>query len=477
MLSARIFHSRIHGDTVTRKEKIFGYFLGPIGVSLMGAFLTSYLNVYFTDVLGIGAIGGGLFLSALPLVSNLITALAALLMGRIVDRTVSPQGKARPWILLAAPVLVASLLLLFTVPDGSNWLRAGWILLSYLLYYAVGNVAYSTSHSLMLPLSTTDLSQRNSLSLLVNAVAMASGSLVAVIFPSLVIPRLGVDRSAWLTVVLIIAAVTLPLLLLEYYYTRERVTETQRDPGKTLLATTPMESRAYQAPSLTMKQQLRLCLRSRQWIIYVLYLLISQLFNLLANASIFYYCNWVLGTYNDGITQVLFYAIGNAPLGVGIFLCQPLCRWLGRKRAMMYGFLLAAIGCLLCLLNPTSLPLVLLGQLIKSVGLIPSTFLVTTLMADALDDVEHTTGQRCDGFSSSIFAIIGTLAGGAATAIFNFCLTHLGYLTPAAAGNVLTQNEAIRGFFSFCALGAPLISSLLLAALLKCAIRGDRRNQ
>ena len=461
MLSSRIFHSRIKSDQITGKEKFFGYFLGPVGFSLMISFLGSYLNVYFTDVLSLGSIGNGIFLSTLPLVSTILTVFTTLRMGRLVDQTKSPQGKARPWILLSAPILILGYVLLFTSPDNNHLLTGAWIFLAYLLFYSIGNVSYNAGHSLMLPLSTANITKRSQLSPIVNAVGMVSGTMIAVIFPSMIIPRLGVNHSAWFTVAITIAIIALPLIFIEYYYTRERVSETTQ--------------KTYADP-LSFWKQLRLCFRSRQWLFYFLYILISQLLNLLSNASIFYYCNWVLGSYNDGITQVLFYAIGNAPLGIGVFLCQPLCRIFGRKRAMMYGFLLSAVGCILCLLNPTSLPLVLLGQFIKATGLIPSTFLVTTLLADALDDVERTTGRRLDGFSSSIFSIMGTLAGGAATAIFNFFLTRLGYIPPIATstlGVIPSQPASVQGFFIFCVLVAPLISSLLLAFLMKASLKAE----
>lgn len=55
----------------------------------------------------------------------------------------------------------------------------------------------------------------------------------------------------------------------------------------------------------------------------MLYMIIYNLFNFLSSYSIFYYCNWVLGTYNDGITQALFYGLGNAPLGAWNFSLYP----------------------------------------------------------------------------------------------------------------------------------------------------------
>ena len=61
----------------------------------------------------------------------------------------------------------------------------------------------------------------------------------------------------------------------------------------------------------------------------MVYVIIIQIVNALFSAGTFYYCNWVLGSYNDGYTQALFYALGQAPLGIGILLCTPVCRKFG----------------------------------------------------------------------------------------------------------------------------------------------------
>ena len=132
---------------------------------------------------------------------------------------------------------------------------------------------------------------------------------------------------------------------------------------------------------------------------------------------------------------------------------------------MMYGFLLAAAGCLLCVCNPLSLPLVLAGQFIKAVGLIPSAYMVTTLLADALDDVEEKSFRRCDGFSSSVFNIITTVSAGIALCIFNFFLTRLGYQAPGA-GILPVQNSGVQGFLIFSALGSQVLCYIILAVLM-----------
>lgn len=184
----------------------------------------------------------------------------------------------------------------------------------------------------------------------------------------------------------------------------------------------------------------------------------------LAGNSVFYYCNWVLGSYNDGYTQMLFYALGNAPLGFGVFLCQPLVKKLGRKKSIQLGYVVAAIGIGICLLNPYSLKYVLIGQVVKSTGLIPSTFLTSTLLADALDDVEAVTGERIDGVSSAVYNVIGTITVGIALCILNFGLSHLGYQAPGR-NYIPKQCDAVKNFLIIIAIGAQIIVYPVLAIL------------
>jgi len=198
----------------------------------------------------------------------------------------------------------------------------------------------------------------------------------------------------------------------------------------------------------------------------MLYMVLTQVIGCLSNASTFYYCNWVLGTYNDGFTQMFFYAVGNAPLGFGIFICAPICKWLGKKRAMQIGYVVATLGTILCVCNPHSLILVLLGQIIKSIGLIPSTFMLTAMLGDALDDVEYKTGVRCDGFSSSVFNVILTLATGVSLCILNLGLTQLGYIAPTDGSVLPVQTDLIQDFFTFCAIGCQTLIYPIIVLLL-----------
>ena len=233
LLSGRIFNSKVHSKNVEGKEKWLGYLLGPCGALLLNAVLATYLNVFYTDVLKLTTVWGGLFLVVFPLVSKVIDAVTNVVMGYIIDRTKTKQGKARPWLLLSAPLLFVTGLLLFLVPSGNQTLQIIWVMISYNLFYSFAFTIYNMSHNLMCPLSTRNTVQRGGLSVF-NQIStiMMSGILVALVFPMAIMPMLGVDKSLWIIVMGVLAGLALPLTLLEYYFTKERVTEEQVAAGE-----------------------------------------------------------------------------------------------------------------------------------------------------------------------------------------------------------------------------------------------------
>ena len=126
--------SRIQSEQVTKKEKWLGYLLGPAGALLLNAVLATYLNVYYTDVLNLTPLWGGVFLTVFPIVSKVIDAITNIFMGQIIDRTRTKEGKARPWLLLSAPLVMVTAILLFTVPDANDTVKAIWVMISYNLF-------------------------------------------------------------------------------------------------------------------------------------------------------------------------------------------------------------------------------------------------------------------------------------------------------------------------------------------------------
>ena len=455
LFERNILNSRISTADTTAKERWLGYLLGPVGALLLNAVLATYLNVYYTDVLKLTAVWGGTFLVVFPIISKIIDAVTNIVMGYIIDRTKTKQGKARPWILLAAPMLTVSGLLLFLVPESNVTLKIIWIMLSYNLFYSFAFTIYNMSHNLMVPLSTREVTQRGKLSVF-NQIStiMMSGIIVALIFPMVILPMIGVDKNSWITVMGIISVIALPLTFIEYYFTKERITEeTAKEPDK----------------KLSYRQQLKAIFTDKFMLIIFGYFLIYTIGLSIKNISLVYYCNYVLGTYNDGITQTMVSAIGGIPMGIGIFMVWPLAKRFGKRNVTLIGFIIYGLGSALCWMFPTDLVVVLIGQFIKNFGGLPSAYIFMALFADTLDHIEWKAEFRCDGIAMSVYNVIAVAMVGICTGIFNGMLASSGYIPPffnAAGTFVAVQSQAVKNTITFAFLGLETITAAILVGML-----------
>ena len=276
MLSGRFFNSKVKSQNVTAKEKWLGFLLGPCGALLFNAVMATYLNLFYTDVLGFGTIWGGMFLVIFPILSKILDAITNVVMGWIIDRTHTRQGKARPWLLLSAPLLAITGVLLFIVPSGNTALQIVWVMLSYNLYYSLAYTMYSMSHNLMVPLSTRNTSQRGVLAVFNNISSiMMTGIVVALIFPMLIYPILGTSQTTWIIVMSVIACLSLPCVILVYYYTKERVTA---------------EVAEQEERKIPFLMQLKAVFTDKYMLLLLGYFLLYTLTSQLKNVELPYYC-------------------------------------------------------------------------------------------------------------------------------------------------------------------------------------------
>lgn len=455
-LNFPLFESRVKSDNVKASEKWLGYLLGPSGALLLNAVLATYLNVYYTDVLKLTTIWGGAFLTVFPIISKIIDAITNVLMGYIIDRTKTAQGKARPWLLLSAPLVAVSGILLFTVPQKSETVQVIWVMLSYNLFYSFSYTIYNMSHNLMVPLSTRNTEQRGSLSVF-NQIAtiMMSGIIVALIFPMLIMPQLGVDKSKWIVTMSILSCLALPLTLMEYYFTKERVT--LEDINK------------KEEKKIPYKNLLKAIFTDKYMVLILLYFLIYTVGTQFKNLGLVYFCNYVLGTYNDGKTQTMLSVIGGIPMGLGIFIVWPLAKKFGKRNLTIAGFALYSIGSAICWVCPTNMVTVLIGQFIKNIGGLPCSYVFMALFADVLDHLEYKQNFRCDGIAMSVYNIIAVTSVGIVTGLFNALLSKSGYIAPSIVNGetvAAIQSAATKNAITFSFVGLETITAVILIVIL-----------
>lgn len=427
IFSRPLLSTKVKSANVKLPEMLFGYFLGPFGALLASGIFTSFLNRYWTDVLFANyKINGqlpdsiNLFLTLLPLLSAILIVAGNLVAGQLIERTKTRAGKARPWILLSSALLGAACIAMFIVPMGNGTdtpaLTMVLTAIAYNLYYSVAYPLYNTANSTLVPVSTRNGNQRGLLASFSNFASVAVMGAGGMVFPMIISWFLGgwetPDKTAWTISFIAIAIVTFLFTVLQYYFTRERVTEEG------------MYVSASAKEKVSVKKQLSAVTSDRFWWIVIIFYLLFQFGGMFKNLSITYFCTdkfsgTAIGGDDGSGAMAVINILGAVPMAVAMAFVWPLSAKFGKRLVVMTGCFIAVAGGVVAGVAPDNFYLVAVGVALKSFGSSPACYMILALIADSLDHIEAKRGYRCDGLTMSIYSSIMAAATPLATGIFN----------------------------------------------------------
>jgi len=398
-------------STLAVKEKI-GYGLGDTASHFVWDMVGFWILIFYTDTFGISAAAAG----TIMLVARLWDMVSDPLMGVIADRTRSRWGKFRPYIVWTALPYSVLAVLTFSTPDIGQTGKVIYAAVTYLLLmtaYTAINLPYSSLGAVM----TSDSYERTSL----NTYRFVCAFIGQLIVSGLALTLAGyfgggdTARGYRLTVTLF-AVVAFVLFLVTFLTTRERI-----QPPK--------------AQQDSLAQDFRILLRNRPWLILAVVGVVSFVMFALQNLSLAFYFKYYVGREES---VQLFNVVGSVALIVALPLSKPLAQRFGKRNVFIASSLLSGtFFSLLYLPGADSMGWVYALNVLGKMAYAPAVPLLWTMIADAADYGEWTTGRRATGlfFSAATFAQKGGWGLGGALA--GWLLAAFGYVEQAAEQTAL----------------------------------------
>ena len=134
-----------------------GYGSGDIAGNCVYALLTAFMMIYLTDTIGL-SMG---IVSTLIALSKVFDGVSDFFFGRMIDKTKTKMGKARPWMLWAYIGCAITLVACFSIP--TSWGQTAqyiFFFLSYTLLNAVFFTANNIAYASLTALITKNTSER-----------------------------------------------------------------------------------------------------------------------------------------------------------------------------------------------------------------------------------------------------------------------------------------------------------------------------
>ena len=422
-----------------------GYGSGDVAGNCVYALLTAFMMIYLTDTVGM-SMG---IVSTLIAVSKIFDGVSDFFFGRMIDKTRTKMGKARPWMLWPYIGCAVCLVACFAIPlDWGETAQYVFFFIAYTLLNAVFFTANNIAYASLTALITKNTNERVQLGSFRFVFAFGTKIFIEAI-TIFAVKWLGGGAMGWRNIALIYAIIGLIVNTISVFSVKELP---EADEG--------MEEEREEEHKLTFLQSFKLLLKNKYYIVICVTYILTQIYASLIGIGT-YYTKYILG--NEEIFSDLSLAINITMVVALVVLPAVIEKMRGMYKLNMFGYMLAIVGRAGVMVAgyAGSVPLMLVFTAVSTLGIAPLQGDMNALIASCSEYTTLTTGQRLDGMMFSCSSLGIKIGGAFGTAICGWLLDAAGY-----AENVATQNAATTGMLQFLYLWAPIIICALVLGLL-----------
>ena len=431
------------------KDKL-GYMFGDFGNDFFFIMASSFLTIFYTNVLGIpGAIVGTLFLA-----SRCVDAFTDVGMGRIVDRAAAhADGRYRVWIKRMMIPVVCSGVLLF-VPWVAHLPMAFRIVYVFITYILWGSFVYTSiniPYGSMASVITDDPVHRASLSTFRSLGAAFAGTLVGSLTPQIIYVKDAAGQSVMdggrvFLVACIFAVLALICYTLCYKWSYERI-EIDRSSQK-------QQSTGELVKSL---------FTNRALLSYVVAAILLLLSSMLAGSMNMY-------LYQDYFNNINAMSLAGLMMTGCTLILAPfagtITKRFGKKEAASCGLLFSSLVYgLLFILKIKNAYLFLALLLLANLGSGMTNLMGWAFISDIIDYQTLKTGSSDGGTVYGVYSFARKLGQAFAGGLGGFALTWIGYQSSVGGAAVTQTLETVNGIYAI-STGVPAVCYLLVALIL-----------
>ncbi|MBQ9848245.1 MAG: MFS transporter [Clostridia bacterium] len=425
-----------------------GYGSGDIAGNCVYALLTAFMMIYLTDTIGL-SMG---IVSTLIAASKIFDGVSDFFFGRMIDKTHTKMGKARPWMLWPYIGCAITLVACFSIP--TSWGQTAqyiFFFLSYTLLNAVFFTANNIAYASLTALITKNTSERVQIGSFRFIFAFATKTVIEAV-TIYAVGWLGGGVIGWRLIAIIYAVLGLITNTISVFSVKELPEDNEE--------TEKEENKANKENKLTLLQSFKVLLKNKYYLIICGSYILTQLYSSVIGMGT-YYAKYILG--NEEIFGTLSLAI-NITMVVALTVLPLVIKKLGGMYKLnIWGYIVAAIGRagVMAAAYMGSLPLMLVFTAVSTIGIVPLQGDLNALIASCSEYTILTTGHRLEGMMFSCSSLGLKIGGALGTAICGWLLDAAGYVENAAV-----QNTSTVGMLNFLYLWLPVILCGLVAFLM-----------
>ena len=432
-----------------------GYGAGDIAGNCVYALLTAFMMIYLTDTIGM-SMG---VVSTLIALSKVFDGVTDFFFGRMIDKTHTKMGKARPWMLWPYIGCAITLVACFSIP--TSWGQTAqyiFFFLSYTLLNAVFFTANNIAYASLTALITKNTSERVQIGSFRFIFAFATKIVIEAV-TIFAVGWLGGGVVGWRMIAIIYAIVGLITNTYSVFSVKE-LPEADEE----------MDEEREEEHKLTFLKSFKLLLKNKYYVIICCSYILTQLYASVIGMGT-YYTKYIMG--NEEIFSTISLAINITMVVALTILPYVIKKMGGMYKLNIFGYIIAALGRVGVMVGGYmgNLPLMLAFTAIATIGIAPLQGDLNALIACCSEYTTLTTGHRLEGMMYSCSSLGIKLGGALGTAISGWLLAAAGYVENAAE-----QMPSAVNMLNFLYLWMPVILCAAVGFLL-VFLRVEKANE
>ena len=266
---------------------------------------------------------------------------------------------------------------------------------------------------------------------------------------SVEISRAEANQKWFVLMIVMIAALVIGCLL-EYFFTRERITEEN-------IKNAESKGEQQNSKKATMGEQAKVCMKDKYWWMLMAFWFLYQFGGMMKNNAMSFFSQ----AYTGQVSLSSFInTVGAVPTALGMVIVWPLAAKFTKAKAISLGGVLAALGasaafsCLAFVGNEGAITGISIASFcIKAIGTAPAMYISLALMANVLDHQEAVHGIRTDGFSMAVYGSIMVAMSGICNGII------------VGLDNAVTSDAGKQFLHTFLAFGVEGVCYIIIAVM------------
>ena len=302
--------------SVTRKELVLGHVVGPLGLIMLINTIASLLEIYIMKHMSL-AVGGdvtgevykslGTLYYWMAMGTRILAMPRGLVTGYLMQHTKSRQGRMRPWYLIFGFVAIFTGMLMFLKPapssEGMFWV---YFYMTYVIYHLLGTCFYYLFNTNIVSLTSRNIADREKVAYARKlSWTLISGTLIGMVINSVLLPYViqpdETLNSFWI-LICGITVLAVPLLLIEYFYTRERVVE-------------DIQETTENANDIPIKEQFKALFHDKYYVLLLIAATVGSMADNFRGTNVqYYFVSYVLDGIHDPSLFMIYTILTGLPL-------------------------------------------------------------------------------------------------------------------------------------------------------------------